>query len=107
MVETKRRNVESGTVSQVGIGSATYTCDNPEHEHFETSDMAKAHEHRSRHKVLSGGAYCTECGERVIFSELDEKDRPTVRQIDNKLVFHPKCAAKFFKEKGFEVRQIK
>ena len=94
------------TTSHVGMGGGVYTCDMDGCKHFETTSMVKYDEHRANHKVDSGHHKCTECGDFVVYKDIPEKDRPTIQQVNNNLVFHPKCSAKFFKERGFEVKKI-
>jgi hypothetical protein len=90
--------------SHVGMGGA-HTCDREECGHFETKSMTDYNKHLASHKVLSGHARCAQCGEFVVYQDLEEKDRPTMQQIANKLVFHPQCSETFFKDKGFEVKK--
>ena len=104
MTDTKRV-VSEGVSSSVGMGG-THVCDMEGCNHFETASMAKYSEHIANHKVDSGHANCSECGEEVVFKDLKEKDRPTFKQVMDKLTFHPDCAVKFFKSKGFEVKRI-
>lgn len=92
-------------VSSVGMGG-NFACDREGCGHFETNNIVEFNEHISDHKVLSGAHPCTECGETVVYQDLDENDRPTMSQIKNNLVFHKDCQSKFFKDRGFQVTKI-